>query len=148
MKILVRSTPTLFRSVTTSFCRSGATCTPLGHDPGAVPGDPAQVGTGMVPGYKRLVPLITLTPRLTRSAKYIVSVTGLLEKMSVLAWLAPVVVQFGIGTCVTNVIPPAGVAAWASYAKPSATAAKTGSDNSKHKHLLVFINFPPLSFLN
>src|SRR6516165_12655612 len=113
----LRSTPpALFRSVTMSFCRSGATCTPLGHDPGAVPGAPAHVGTGMVPRYLRLVPLITLTPRLTRSEKYIVSVTGLLEKMSVLAWLAPVVVQFRIGTCVTNPAPrpPAAVAACAS----------------------------------
>src|SRR5262252_8945702 len=81
----------LRRSVTTSLCKSGATSTPLGHDP-----VPSQPGTTIVPRYVFVLVSMTLTPLLTRSAKYKVLVEGSNDHMSVLAWVAPLGVQVGI----------------------------------------------------
>src|SRR6266496_859274 len=71
---------------------SCTTCTPLGHDPGIAPAT-LQLGTGMVPRYLLFLVSMTVIPWLTRSAKYIVLVAKSNENMSVLACVAPLVVQ-------------------------------------------------------
>src|SRR5215510_831940 len=102
----------------TSLCKSGATSTPLGHDPWPASLRPAQPGTTMVPRYVLVRVSIALMPRLVRSAKYMVWVEGSKEKTSVLATsaLTPVAgapdVQVGI-VISSHSNPANGVAACA-----------------------------------
>src|SRR5215510_8290224 len=98
-----------------SLCTSGATRTPLGHDPWPASLRPAQPGTTMVPMYVLVWVSIALTPLLVRSAKYMVWVAGSKEKTSVLATcaLTPLGgapdVQVGIGMSCGGSNPATGV---------------------------------------
>src|SRR5262247_2157678 len=67
-------------------------------------------GTLSVPRYLFVFVSITLTPLLTRSAKYKVFVAGSKDQTSVLACVAaPVAVQFGMVIFVRNSKPASGV---------------------------------------
>ena len=84
---------------------------------------------------------MTLTPLLIRSAKYKVSVEGSNDHISVLAWVAPLVVQFGIMICVRKSNPAngVGVAASALGATPIPNDSARIIDSCPHKASGVFV---------
>jgi hypothetical protein len=83
--------------------------------------------------------LITLTPLLVRSAKYIVFVEGSKDQTSVLVLFAPVGVQVGIEICFKKSKPASGVgeAATAFVEKPWSIERKKKVDNP----IMVFKSF-------